>query len=135
MTKVQDLTEIDVLENGDVFYVADASTPGAPDKKVPWSKMKPAGAKVTNQLRYEGNITIPTIAAGAEGSGSISVAGALVGDHVIFNPTAALAAGLGIMSVHVSATDTVSVRFRNFGGGSFSTAALACVALVMRSSA
>ena len=123
MTKVQDLTEIDELADNDSFYVVDASSPGAPDKKVPWSKMKPAGSEITNYLRYEGGITIPTIAAGAEGSATITVPGAAVGDHVIFNPNAAMAAGLGVVGVRVSAADTISVLFRNFGVGSFSTAA------------
>lgn len=133
MTKVQDLTEIDALADGDLFYVADVSNPGTPDRKVPWSKMKPAGVRITNRLRYDGPITIPTIAAGAEGTATINVPGAAVGDHVVFNPNESLASNLGIMAVRVSAADIVSVRFRNFGGGSFTTVAMACVALVSRS--
>lgn len=132
MTKVQDLPEIDALADNDVLYVADASSPGAPDKKVPWSKMKPAGVRIGAQYRYDGDITIPTISAGAEGTGTITVPGVQPGDHVVFNPNAALASDLGIMAVRVSAADTISVRFRNFGGSSFVSAALACVALVMR---
>lgn len=133
MTKVQDLPEIDALADNDMFYVADASSPGGPDKKVPWNKMKPAGARITTQFRYAGDITIPTIAAGAEGTSTIALAGVQPGDHVIFNPNAALASDLGIMAVRVSAADTISVRFRNFGGSSFASAPLACVALAMRS--
>ncbi|MGQ8630823.1 hypothetical protein ACUTJJ_04970 [Agrobacterium sp. DKPNP3] len=133
MTKVQDLTEIDALADGDLFYVADVSNPGAPDRKVTWSKMKAAGVRITNRLRYDGPITIPTIAAGAEGTATINVPGAAIGDHVIFNPNESLASNLGIMAVRVSAADIVSVRFRNFGGSSFTTVAMACVALVSRS--
>ncbi|CUX63045.1 hypothetical protein AGR6A_Lc190027 [Agrobacterium sp. NCPPB 925] len=71
--------------------------------------MKPAGARITNHLRYDGGITIPTIAAGAEGTATISVAGAAIGDHVVFNPNESLASNIGIMAVRVSAADTVSV--------------------------
>ncbi|MGC4393695.1 hypothetical protein [Agrobacterium sp. M50-1] len=133
MTKVQDLTEIDALADGDLFYVADVSNPGAPDRKVPYSKMKPAGAKITNQYRYDGSITIPTIAAGAEGTATITVNGAQVGDHVVFNPNESLASNIGITAVRVSATNTVAVRFRNFGAGSFTSASIACLAFVTRS--
>lgn len=133
MTKVQDLPQIDALSGDDVFYVADASNPSAPDKKVQFSQMVPAGVKITHHFRYEGGITIPTLSAGTEGSGTITVPGAVVGDHVVFNPTSALAADIGILSVRVSAADTVSVKFRNFSGSSFSSAAVACVALVTRS--
>lgn len=133
MTKVQDLPEIDALADGDAFYVADVSNPGAPDRKVPWSKMKPAGVRITNQLRYDGSITVPTMAAGAEGTASIPVPGAAIGDHVVFNPNESLASNLGIVAVRVSATDTVAVRFRNFGGSSFTSVPMACIALVIRS--
>lgn len=133
MTKVQDLTEIDALADGDLFYVADVSNPGAPDRKVRFSQMVPAGAKITNHFRYDGNITIPTIAAGAEGTATITVNGAQTGDHVVFNPNASLASDIGITAVRVSAANTVAVRFRNFGGSSFTSAAIACVALVSRS--
>lgn len=133
MTKVQDLTEIDALADGDLFYVADVSNPGAPDRKVPYSKMVPAGAKITNHFRYDGNITIPTIAAGSEGTATITVNGTQPGDHVLFNPNASLASDLGITAVRVSAANTVAVRFRNFGGSSFTSADIACVALVSRS--
>ncbi len=133
MTKVQDLPEIDELADGDQFYVIDASNPAGPDKRVPWSKIKPTGARIVNYLRYDGGITIPTIAAGSEGTATITVPGAQLGDHVVFNPNASLASDLGITAVRVSAANIVSVRFRNFGGGSFATATLACVALVIRS--
>ncbi len=133
MTKVQDLTEINALADGDLFYVADVSNPAAPDRKVPWSKMKPAGVLITNHFRYDGSITIPTIAAGAEGTATIGVPGAAIGDHVVFNPNDSLPSNLGIMAVRVSAADVVSVRFRNFGGGSFASAPMACIALISRS--
>ena len=133
MTKVQDLTEIDALADGDLFYVVDVSTPSAPDKKIPASKVRPAGSKITNYLRYDSNITIPALAAGAEDTATITVTGAAVGDHVIFNPKDALPAGVGIMSSRVGAADTVHVRFRNFGSSAFVSAPLACVVLVARS--
>lgn len=136
MTNVTALTEIDALADNDVLYVWDASTPGDPDKKIPGSKLRPTGAKVTHYYRAAGNITIPDLAAGVEGTATFTVTGAAVGDNVLFNPTAALPANLAITSVYVSAADTVSVRFRNLhAADAFVTAALACVALVIRSTA
>lgn len=136
MTKVNNLTEVDVVADNDLLYLYDASTPGAPDKKVPYSKLRPAGAKIANYFRYVGNITIPAINADTEGSATIAVAGVAVGDHVVFNMQAALPADLGVTMVRVSAADTVQVRFRNFhASNNYAGAALACTALVVRSSA
>lgn len=134
MTKLNNLPEIDAVADNDVFYVSDASTPGAPDKKVPFSKIRPSGAKITNNFRYAGNITIPAINAATEGSATISVTGVAVGDHVVFNMRDALPADLGIMSARVSAADTVQVRFRNLHtANNYAGGTLACDALVMRS--
>lgn len=134
MTKVNNLTEIDALADNDVFYVWDASTPGAPDKKAPFSKIRPPGARITNYLRYESTITIPAINAATEGSATIAVVGAAVGDHVVFNIRDALPADLGITSVRVSAADTVQVRFRNLHtANNYAGGSLACDALVIRS--
>ncbi|WP_210338994.1 hypothetical protein [Ensifer sp. ENS04] len=134
MTKLNNLPEIDAVADNDTFYVSDASTPGAPDKKVPFSKIRPAGAKMTSLLRYESTITIPAINAATEGSATIAVAGAAVGDHVVFNMRDALPADLGIMSVRVSAADTVQVRFRNLhAANNYAGGVLACDALVIRS--
>lgn len=136
MTKLTDLTEIDSLADNDVLYVWDASSPSTPDKKITGLKLRPAGAKITNYLRYESIIIIPAINAATEGSATIAIAGAAVGDHVVFNMQDALPADLGIMSVRVSAANTVQVRFRNlhtvtnYVGGT-----LACLALVIRSAA
>lgn len=134
MTKVNTLTEIDELADNDLLYVWDASSPGAPDKKITGLKMRPPGAKITNYLRYAGNITIPAINAGVEASATITVTGAAVGDHVIFNMQAALPADLAITTFRVSAADTVQVRFRNLhASNNYAGAALACTALVIRS--
>ncbi|SCX02643.1 hypothetical protein [Agrobacterium rosae] len=64
-------------------------------------------AKVTNQFRYDGIITIPALADGAEDVAPITIVGVAVGDHVVFNPKDALPANLGIMAVRVSTGDTV----------------------------
>lgn len=133
MTKTQDLPEIDELADADYFYVVDASTPATPDKKAPFSKVRPAGARITNHLRYDANITIPALAAGAEGLATITVTGARVGDHVVFNLKDLLPADLAITLCRVSAVNTVQVRFRNFGAGAFASAPLACTASVSRS--
>ena len=133
MTKVTELPEIDTLDDGDVLYAYDVSQPSTPDKKVPGSKLRPGGARVTNYARYGGNVTLPNITAGTEMNMTIAVPGALVGDHVLFNPDDALPVGLGIMYARVSSSNTVTVRIRNFGVSDFASAAIAALVLVIRS--
>lgn len=134
MTKVTALPEVDAVADNDLLYLWDASTPGAPDKKVPFSKIRPPGARITNNLRYAGNITIPAINAATEGSATIAVPGAAVGDHVLFNMQDALPADLGVTMVRVSAADTVQVRFRNLHtANNYAGGTLLCTALVSRS--
>lgn len=120
------------LTDADRIPVFDANEPSTPRYTTP-AELRPAGAKITNHLRYAGNITIPAIAAGAEAAATITVNGAGLGDHVVFNASAALPAGLGVMAVYVSAASTVTVRFRNFSGAQIASADLACVALTSRS--
>ncbi|MDI7862520.1 hypothetical protein MRS76_11165 [Rhizobiaceae bacterium n13] len=135
MTTLPNLThEVPALADNDWIYVFDVSNPSDPDGKMLGSKLRPAGAKISNYLRFEGTVTIPGLAAGVEDDATISVPGAQVGDHVVFNLSANLPADLAITYVRVSAADTVLVRFRNlhassgYGGGS-----PACTALVIRS--
>ncbi|WP_033048589.1 hypothetical protein [Sinorhizobium meliloti] len=136
MTQLPDLPEIDALADNDLLYVWDASTPSAPDKKITGLKLRPAGAKVTHYLRYESTIIIPAIGAATEGSATIAVAGAVVGDHVVFNMAEALPADLAITSVRVSAADAVQVRFRNLHtANAYAGGTLTCTALVIRSAA
>lgn len=118
----------------DRIAVNDVSDGAAPRKYLPWSKFRPAGAKITNHFRFAGNITVPTLAAGDEGDATITVTGAATGDHVVFNMEPP--ANIAILASWVSAADTVKVRFRNTHASSgYSTAAVACVALVSRSTA
>lgn len=92
-------------------------------------------AKLTAWFRTAGNLTIPAITNGAEGDATYTVTGAAVGDHVVFNPTAAPPAGLAIMSTWVSGANTVTVRIRNHSGSNYGGGTLASVALVTRSAA
>ena len=133
MAKVTDLPEIDAVVDADYFYIWDASSPSAPDKKVSASKMRPTGAEITNYFRFDGNITVPALAAGAEWTATITVPGAAIGDHSVFNLKVANPAGVTIMGYTVTAADTVSVVFRNLGAGAYAGAVLACTALVNRS--
>ena len=136
MTKVPDLPEVDVVSDEDFFYIYDTSMPLSPDRKVPGSKMRPAGARISRYLRYEGNIALPALAAGAEAAATISLAGALPGDNVIFNLAALNPGNIAIIGVAVTASDVVSVMFRNtHASAAYAGAALPCMALVIRSSA
>jgi hypothetical protein len=132
MTKITEKDEIDALADGDLFYVRDQSDPTNPDKKVPFSKVRPAGSRITHCFRYAGNITVPNLAAGAEADATITVAGAVVGDHVSFNMEPP--ANIAVLACWVSAANTVKVRFRNtHASNAYSTAAVSCVGLVSRS--
>jgi len=120
----------------DRIGIWDVSDGAAPRKYLPWSAFRPTGSKITHHYRFSGNIAIPNIAADSEQDASITVTGAAVGDHVVFNPTSAPPAGLVVAAAWVSAADTVSVRFRNVTPSTaFVAANLACVVLVSRSTA
>ena len=135
MTKLMNLTnELSTLADNDYIYVYDASTPANPDAKAAAGLFRPIGAKITNHIRYEGNISAPALAAGIEGDATIAVVGAAVGDHLTFNLTTALPANLAILHAWVSASDVATVRFRNTHASTpYAGAALPCVALVSRS--
>ncbi|TAU33348.1 hypothetical protein ELI20_21095 [Rhizobium ruizarguesonis] len=133
MTKVTNLPAIDAIADNDLIYVWDASDLVTPDKKATGSQIRPTGAKVTNYLRYQGNVTIPALAAQAEADATLTITGALVGDNVVFNLAAAIPGNIAILGVVVTTTDTVKVRFRNTHASvAFSTVDVACVALVIR---
>lgn len=132
MSKITEKTEIDAVEDGDLFYARDVSDPSNPDKKVPFSKIRPAGNRVTHNFRFAGNVAIPGLAAGVEGDANVTVTGAVVGDHASFNiqPPASIA----VLACWVSANNTLTVRFRNLHASSaYAGGNVACVALVSRS--
>lgn len=135
MTKVTELPEIDTPADNDVLYLFDVSDATTPDKKVPVAKLRPPGARITNYLRFHGAINLPNIVAETEATVAITIAGAALGDHVIFNTEDALPAGLGVMAVRISAANTLSVRIRNFSMTDFAAASINAVALVARSTA
>lgn len=134
MTKLTNLTnELDALADDDWVYVWDRSTPANPDAKAAGARFRPAGAKITNYSRFEGNINIPALAAGVEGDASIAIAGAAVGDHVQFNLSAAPPTNIAILACWAEA-DAVKVRFRNtHSATAYAGASAACTALVTRS--
>lgn len=135
MTTLPNLTELADLSDSDWVYVWDASNPGTPDRKASPVRFRPPGARITNHLRYEANITIPAMAAGDEATATIAVAGAIPGDHVVFNLAAAPPANIGIMACWAE-LDVVKVRFRNTHASvAYVSAAVACTALVSRSAA
>lgn len=122
-------------DDGDILLIWDVDDPANHRKWIFLSQLRPVGAKITHHRRFAGNIAIPNIAADEEQDATIAVAGAAVGDHVVFNPSAPPPAGLIVSAGWVSAADTVTIRFRNAGSGAFAAANLACVALVSRSTA
>jgi hypothetical protein len=132
MTKITEKDEIDEIADGDLIYVRDVSDPSNPDKKAPFSKVRPAGSRITRNFRFAGNVAIPALAAGVEGDGNVTVTGAVVGDHVIFNIQPP--ANIAVLASWVSGNDTLSIRFRNLHASSaYAGGNVACVALVSRS--
>lgn len=112
----------------------DVSDGPAPRKHLLFSAFRPAGAKVTQHLRFAGNIAIPAMAAGVENDATIAVAGAAVGDHAVFNIQPP--ANIAVLSCWVSAADVLTVRFRNLHASSaYAGGNVSCVALVSRSTA
>lgn len=110
----------------------DVSDSASPRKYLAFSAFRPAGDKVTHHFRFAGNITIPAMAAGVENDATITVPGAVTGDHAIFNIQPP--ANIAVMSAWVSANDTLSIRFRNLHASSaYAGGNVACVALVSRS--
>lgn len=135
MTSVTALTEIDAIADNDVLYVWDASAPSDPDKKVSGSKLRPSGSKITNYYRYSGAVTIPALAAGVEANATISVPGAIAGDHVQFNLLVAPPANIAILAFWAAA-DLVAIRFRNLhASNAYAGDSVTCSALVTRSAA
>ncbi|KQV35544.1 MULTISPECIES: hypothetical protein [unclassified Rhizobium] len=134
MTKLPDLAhEVTELADNDWVYVYDVSNPADPDGKMLGSRFRPAGVRITNYLKFDGNITIPNLAAGAEADATVAVPGALVEDHVIFNLNLAPPANIAILATWAEA-DIVKVRFRNtHAATAFVTADVGCGALVIRS--
>ncbi|PLK69880.1 hypothetical protein C0V73_15705 [Rhizobium sp. TH135] len=131
MTKIAELNEIDEIADGDLIYVRDVSDPAKPDKKAPSSKVRPAGARITNHFRFAGNVAIAALAAGVEVDATVTVTGAVI-RHASFDiqPPASIA----VLSTRVSANDTLSIRFRNLHASSaYAGGNVAYVALVSRS--
>lgn len=127
--------QIDIAQD-DQIMIWDVSDPATPRKYILVSDIRPAGAKITDLMRYAGPIVVPALAAGVEADVTIAVAGAAVGDHLVFNLVDALPANLAVLYARVSATDTVQVRFRNLHASTgYAGASLACTALVSRSTA
>lgn len=154
MTKVPDLTtELTDVEDGAFIYVYSPANPSTPDAKMKLSnllkqvgkvltpskfyaeRLQLTGAKLTRVYRAAGNLAVPALASNAESDIDFSVAGAAAGDSVIFNPTAAPVAELAITAAWVSGADTVKVRVRNLGAGSYAGGNLAGLAVVVRSAA
>ena len=77
MTKLTELAEIDTLEDSDILYVYDVSQPGSRDKEIAGAKLRPSGARITNYLRFGGNVTLPNITADTEMNMAISVPGVM----------------------------------------------------------
>jgi hypothetical protein len=78
-------------------------------------KRSPSG----KQIGTTGTVTLtyPLIAAAGSDTQTGACPGALVGDLVLVNPAAALAAGLVISQARVSAANTIAVELGNITAG------------------
>lgn len=82
-----------------------------------------SGATITDFLSGTVSVNPPSIAGGAEADVSVTITGAAAGDVVVLQPPAALTAGLYIVGVAVTATNTVTLRLYNVTGGAIDEAA------------
>lgn len=69
------------------------------------------------------SLTPVAVAQNASAEQNFTIKGLLVGDCVDINSQAAQTAGIGIVNVRVSATDTLTVEFNNSTGGSLTPVA------------
>lgn len=83
-----------------------------------------SGGNITGILVGSVSVDPASIAAGAEGTTAVTIAGCNPGDVVVMNPPAAgITAGLGIRRCYVSAANTVSLVLGNTSGGAIDQAA------------
>jgi hypothetical protein len=105
---VRGITKTETLTNKTINTPATA-------KPIYGASMQLPGAKLTGFARKQDTISIGILAAGAEITGTVAVAGLAIGDAVICNPRSLLETGVNFAYAWASAPDTLSVRIRNTG--------------------
>lgn len=90
------------------------------------------GATLQKALTISGSITVPVISAGAEGSATITLTGANVGDQVIVMMPDTFPAGLIVARAVVSAPNTVKVYWWNAAGSPTTSASFTIRATALR---
>lgn len=90
------------------------------------------GATLSRVLSVAATLTIPTIADAAEGSGAVTLTGAVVGDQVTLGLPSTFPAGLILARAVVTGANTVTCYFFNASGSSITGADYSIRATVMR---
>jgi hypothetical protein len=90
------------------------------------------GAEVQKVLTSTGTLTIPTIADAAEGSATITLTGAVVGDQALLQLPSTFPAGLLLSRAVVTGANTVTCYFWNASGSSITGAGYTVRATALR---
>jgi hypothetical protein len=90
------------------------------------------GATLSKILTVSGSMSVPTIGASAEGSATITLTNAVVGDQVVMALPGTFPAGLLLARAVVSGANTVTAYFYNASAGSISGASYTVRASALR---
>jgi hypothetical protein len=90
------------------------------------------GATLSRILTVAATLTLPTIANGAEGSATVTLTGAVVGDQVILQLPGTFPAGLLLSRAVVSGVNTVTCTFWNASAASITGAGYSVRATALR---
>lgn len=90
------------------------------------------GAEVQRVLTVSATLTLPTIASGAEGSATVTLTGAVVGDQVLVQLPATFPAGLILARAVVTGANTVTCYAWNASATSISGAGYSIRATALR---
>lgn len=91
-----------------------------------------ANNRMANNLSASASLDFGTILTGASGTAAMTVTGAVSGDAVVCNPTAALSSGVSVAYSYVSASNTVTVTENFIGAVSIDPAAVNFICMVTR---
>ena len=117
------LTRVARAEQDVTLAVVDADELNAPEGAIDSLTVATElimGARISNVAYLSSLVAVPTVAAGAQGTVTVTLTGSVTGDMLMVNATA-LDAGL-IMSGTVTSANTVTLYFWNASAGSIAGA-------------
>lgn len=89
------------------------------------------GAEITNVIRHSATVNFASIAANDVSSQTVTVTGAVAGDHVVLTVNQAYANPVAFRA-YVSATNTVTIEAVNNSASEYTDQDISCLFLVIR---